>query len=566
MSEPEEERPRGVFGRLGELFEASALGLVTLLLLGASFFATWRGMGDFLTSRDLGAGAASQGLVLLIVATLSLAMYVALREMIAPYYVRGWWSAIWKRVVAGVLYAVLALWSVGFGYGFWWSLVAGQDATETSLQQSVASVRAETSDVRARLAAAASVMAGAQALSDLKAEQEAARGGTCGVSSPAGAGPLARARDETQTQIAVLATRVREDWQGPLSAQLAALEAGLESALGNGAVVGEGRKAAFEALGQKTQTAAREIGADATARGRTIAAQLRAKAAQLSAPPEGGRVTYCYDLDLAASLNAAADELDQTFSLEVAPFRFAEGADGVARAIEDLISRAGTLAGVRGAPKQAALVGRDLIALLAAIGVDLALFVFALLRGSGGRARHRPERARELAPEDAPIIMASLTGPAQKALAAPGTAEIDKAEDDRGQAYIEAEFEEIGTGQMVKTFDPGSQLEESDHIADLLSRVQSLMAGVAAATLAAERAPLQNKLSDTLREMRKLGYFDTGSSDKYYKAALHAVISLQPSDKEAGYILQILRPGFLDAEGRLREKALVIVSSGPEEA
>ena len=321
------------------MFDASVLGVVTLLLLGASFFATWRGMRDFIASRELATGAASQGLVLLIVATLSLAMYVALREMIAPYFVRGWWSAIWKRIIAGILYAVLAIWSVGFGYGFWWSLVAGQTATEAGLNRTVEAVRLETSDVRARLAAAGSVMASAEQLSDRKAEQEAARGGTCGVNSPAGAGPLARSRAETQAQIAALAGSLRTDWQGPLKARLTALEDRLAGALKSGeGLESAARKAQFEALGRETENAARDIGTDATARGRTLAAQLRAKADQLSAPPEGGQVSYCYDPDLAAGLYAAANELDQDYEITVPPFRFAEGPDGVARAVEDLIT------------------------------------------------------------------------------------------------------------------------------------------------------------------------------------------------------------------------------------
>lgn len=580
LAEQAEHKRQHPLARLGELLDASALGVVTLLLLGASLFMTWRGMRDFIASRDMAEGAVSQGLIFVMVATLSLAMYVALREMVAPYYVRGWWSAIWKRVVAGILYAVLALWSVGFGYGFWWSLVAGQDATEAGLQRTVTSVVQETSDMRARLAAAESVMASAEDLSNRKAEQEAARGGTCGVASPAGAGPLARARSETQAQIAALSASVRQEWRLPLIARLTDLEAGLESALENGAVLeGEARKIKFEALGRETEAAAREIGADATARGRTLAAQLRAKASQLSAPPVNGRVAYCYDRDLSAGLRAAADELEQAYEISVTPFRFAEGADGVARAIEDLTRRGGAMIGVGEASAPNAMEGRDLIALLAAIGVDLALFVFGLLRGSGGRrrregqARQALERealateglAREvLAVETAHVVIedAIEQAPAPKALAAPETAPPeDAAMEDEVQ---EGEYEEAGSGGLVDTYDPdSSQVDEAEQIKELLGRVQHLMQSINAATLATERTPLQNKQRDALRKLREFGYVDTGASDKYYKEGLHETVSIEASDKPAGYILEILRPRFIDADGRLLEKALVIVSSGP---
>ncbi|MEO1476863.1 MAG: hypothetical protein AAFS13_10830, partial [Pseudomonadota bacterium] len=172
---------------------------MTLMLLGASFFATWRGMRDFIIGNDLATGLASQGLVVAIVLALTLAMYVTLRELIAPYYLNGLWPAIWKRLVALPLYLLLAVWSIGFGYGFWWSIIAGQGVTDTELTRSVTTLREQTSDIRSRISAAGSVMASAEALSDQKARNEAERGGTCGVASPPGDGPLARARSETQS-------------------------------------------------------------------------------------------------------------------------------------------------------------------------------------------------------------------------------------------------------------------------------------------------------------------------------------------------------------------------------
>lgn len=576
MSDRDRQARRTLLSRLGELFDASALGLVTLLLLVASFFATWRGMRDFIASRELAAGAVSQGLVFLIVATLSLAMYVALREMVAPYFVRGWWSAVWKRILAGILYSVLALWSVGFGYGFWWSLVAGQTATEAGLQRSVVSIRTETSDVRARLSAAGSVMASARALSDLKAEQEAARGGTCGVNSPPGEGPLARARGETQTQIAALAISVKEDWQEPLGERLAGLDADLAAVLGReDSIAPQGlqsssRKAQFEALGRKVQIAARDIGADATARGRTLATQLRAKADQLSVPPEQGRVSYCYDPDLAASLRAAADEMDQTYEIETVPFRFAEGADGVARAIEDLVSRAVHMAGLGGQAKPGGLGGRDLIALLAAIGVDLALLVFGLLRGSGTRRERASQRGLNAGDRAgaviAPAAPEKLASDQSRALPAPSEDKLASLidEDAGTDEIIDAEFAPVADTSMIETFEPEPQLDPQEHIADLMQRVESLVEGVAAATLAVERSPLQNMLNDTLRELRKHGYSVTGSSDKVYNETLHKIVGTAYSHHPEGYILRIARPGFLDANGRLREKAFVIISLGPD--
>lgn len=565
-------RPRHPLSHIGELFDASAHGLVTLLLLAASFFATWRGMDDFISSYEVGSGRGPQALVLLIVATLSLAMYVALREMIAPYNVTGLWSAFWKRAVAFILYAVLALWSVGFGYGFWWSLVAGQSATEATLQRTVTAVRDETSDMRARLAAASSVMSSAEQLSDLKAEQEAARGGTCGVSSPPGDGPLARARSETQAQIAVLATTVRDEWQAPLAARLSSIESNLQSAL-EGEVANTDRKATFETLARQTQSAAREISADATARGRTIAAQLRSKAEQLSTPPENGRVAYCYDPDLAAGLITAADELAQDYVINVPAFSFAEGADGVARAIESLaVGVVSAVPGVKVQPVAApsAMAGRDIVALMAAIGIDLALFILALLRGGNGREGDDPPGDEALPPrEGGGVALPTIT----QAEATPVLEDQRKVSRVPRQAVeaeepeiIDAEFSVPSPGsKVVTTYDPrDSQIEHDEQVEELLDRVRSHMEAIHSAKGSLDKSLMQGHLSQALRELERIGYRQTGMTDEIYKPRLHVIYGRQASATvPTGQILRILRPRFVDRNGTTLVPAIVILSAGP---
>lgn len=51
------------------------------------------------------------------------AMVVALHNMVVSG--RAWWV----RIVAFVFYPVFAIWSVGFGYGFFWKELAGQEFT-----------------------------------------------------------------------------------------------------------------------------------------------------------------------------------------------------------------------------------------------------------------------------------------------------------------------------------------------------------------------------------------------------------------------------------------------------
>ena len=561
-------RRRHPLSRLGELFDASALGLITALLLCASFFMTWRGMRDFIVAREFADGAISQGLVFVIVATLSLAMYVALREMIAPYFVRGWWSAVWKRVIAGLLYAVLAFWSIGFGYGFWWSLVAGPSATEAGLQRTVNSVRQETGDMRARLAAASSVMEAARALSDSKADIEASRGGTCGVNSPAGAGPLARARNETQAQIGALANSVKEEWSKPLNLRLADLERDLQSALGDATQLeGDVRKARFEALGQTSQSAAAEIGSDATARGRTIAVQLRAKADQLSIAPDGGRVAYCYDLDLAAALTVAADELEKVYKIEVVPFRYVEGADGVSRAIEGLFASAGQYLGF--SPKTDAHLGsgRDLIAMLAAIGVDLALFVFGLLRGSGHRRRRYTGGSHsngEVIEQADQLIIEAEPRPALSGPDGPTDKSSDRVQaiSEPRRLRIEANPSNVGIGTSAAG--QRSQVNEVEQVDDLIEGVDGIYyAHSKDRQLAMQDAEIK-RLRAELERLERLGYMATGTPGQKFDSVMHREVSRQPSEQARGVIIATVRPGYLLSNGRLHRVAEVIVSAGPD--
>ena len=563
------------FSRLGELFDASAIGLITLLLVGLSFFATWRGMRDFIIGNDIAAGLATQALVLAIVLTLTLAMYVALRELISPYFTPNWWAHVWKRVIAFLLYALLAIWSVGFGYGFWWSVIAGQGVTETELVRSVTTLREDTSDVRARLAAAGAVMASAEALSDQKAQNEAERGGTCGIASPPGDGPLARARQETQSQIAAISATVQADWLPAITSRLDALDTSLQSVRDMTETDAAVRKSAFERVYSDARLSAREISSDATARGRTIAAQLRSKAEQLSVPPENGRVAYCYDPDLAANLIAAADEIDQTFEITVPEFRFSEGPEGVARAVEDLW---GTVLAPLGVPvarvNAGPPTGRSLIALIATIGVDFGLLVFALLRGreTAGRSDRDGviEGGRGSTGEEVQKRIEETAKPPVKALPKPEIPETPPVDENSGATepfgpgdVRDAEYTDRHSPPApLKTFEPDSQLSEEEQLAELLRAARVHLQEVQAAGSEVSRSKARNRLNDVLRKLKSVDHVATGMDDRQYQPELHHVVGAEPSDLPSGQIVRVVRPRFMSPSGQLLIPALVIVSKG----
>ena len=134
------------------------IGIATLMLLAISGYATWSGMHDFIIGvssapetqpRDMPGGFSlnRDAFVIAIVATLTFLMWLALRETF------GAQRRITERLVTFPLYVFLALWSIGFGYGFWWSLIAGNEATRTSISRLQEDARDAAGAVAARLQA-----------------------------------------------------------------------------------------------------------------------------------------------------------------------------------------------------------------------------------------------------------------------------------------------------------------------------------------------------------------------------------------------------------------------------
>ena len=129
------------------------IGVASLALLVISGYATWHGMRDFIigvsatptqpTTAPL--TISTDVLVIMVVATLTFLMWLMLRETF------GGWREFRNRVITFILYVFLAIWSIGFGYGFWWSLISGEEATRTGLSGLQEDARDASAVVAARL-------------------------------------------------------------------------------------------------------------------------------------------------------------------------------------------------------------------------------------------------------------------------------------------------------------------------------------------------------------------------------------------------------------------------------
>lgn len=384
-----------VWGRVIDYFfgRNSLIGLASLMLLFISGYATWSGMSDFILGvqasgvpegREIpgGLSVSLEALIIGIVVVLTFLMWLALRETF------GLQRNFSERLFTFPLYLFLALWSIGFGYGFWWSLIAGSEATRTSLVGLQEDARDAGNAIAARLDAVKIQLDNVVSWSETQMAREEASGGSCGVASGAGRGPLYNARRSVRDQVASLRDTISTSWLAPIKTDLDKLR--LSVARIEGATVAE-RQKTFELTAANVRGTSRKIAARSNELGKSTATEMLALADTVSVAP-GSPGFACYDPTLAQRLRQAAEQANEPAVLNLREAAFTEGPAGVANAVKRLWSNIGAYisslykfiaSGGEAANAEvdggAGITGRDLIALLATLGVDLGLFVLTVL-------------------------------------------------------------------------------------------------------------------------------------------------------------------------------------------
>ena len=369
------------------LGRSTLIGIASVMLLLISGYATWHGMRDFIVgvssqpSQEAGGlSVPNDVLVIVIVVALTFLMWLALRETFGSH------RRLAERLITIPLYVFLALWSIGFGYGFWWSLIAGAEATRTGLAGLQQDASDASSAIAARLDAVRAQLDAVVSWSDSQMAREETSGGSCGTSSGAGRGPLYNARRGVRDSIVSLRDGMIKDWLEPVQADAERLQKSAADI--EGANLSE-RQRQFEARATRIRAEARSIAARSNELGRSTALEMRALAKQV-AIPVGKAGFSCYDPTLADRLNEAAAQSERPTALSLREAAFNEGPAGVANAVKKLWSNLGAYAVgaarylTSGQAKQDTttgdpITGRDLIALLATIGVDLGLLAMAAL-------------------------------------------------------------------------------------------------------------------------------------------------------------------------------------------
>ncbi len=394
------------------LFGRNALiGIASLLLLVISGYATWVGMSDFIVgvqaenapdrARDIGAlSVTNEVLIAVVVITLTFLMWLALRE---TFGAQRRWS---ERLITFPLYIFLLIWSIGFGYGFWWSLIAGAEATRTSLSALQEDARAAATSVSARIEAVQAQLDSVVSWSNNQMQREETSGGSCGRPSGAGRGPLYAAREGVRDSVASLRQSIAQSWITPVQNDITELR---DLATGLSGETFAERQQAFEERAREIRARARSIAARSNQLGASYAGEMRALANVVSIEP-GKPGFSCYDPTLAERLRQAADQADEPVVLNLRTAEFTEGPAGVANAIKSLWTNIGASlgglidylggglepppGGTTDPQPGGGITGRDLIALLAAIGVDLGLFALMVLNPPATGPTRRDALAR----------------------------------------------------------------------------------------------------------------------------------------------------------------------------
>jgi hypothetical protein len=403
------------------------IAVASVMLLAISGYATWSGMHDFIIgisssgsqTRQLPGGIAitNDAFVIAIVAVLTFLMWLALRETF------GHGRPIKYRLVTGPLYVFLALWSIGFGYGFWWSLIAGGEATRTSLANLQEDATETSSAIAARLDAVRAQIDNVVTWSDSQMAREETSGGSCGMPSGAGRGPLYNARKTVRDQVTSIRDGITHNWFEPIKADVDQLSQLAAAPAGDTA---DERQRRFEEQAKNIRGRARDIANRSNEFGKSNAAEMRALADTLSVEPSKAGFS-CYDSTLAQRLREAANQAAQSTELHLREATFNEGPAGVANAIKRLWGNIGAYSvslvrfvgsGGRDTALPTAngeqITGRDVISLLATLGVDLGILVMALLdRGAQLPALFRA--GARVHPTD-PRIVQHLTAAIQTAI------------------------------------------------------------------------------------------------------------------------------------------------------
>lgn len=338
------------------------------------------------------------------------AMVVALHHVVAPG------RPLWVRPVALVFFLLFAIWSVGFGFGFFWKELAGREFTRIQFTAVANDVSESMGLASGALGAAETAVLEAAQLARERAAIEAAEGRTCAnrPNSTPGDGPLTRSRFAFADRAQSVAQDVRRTWIAPVSIERERMTRRVEALNGRplpaGAEVGvdeafflerlrnaealsiADRRSVFGRMHEDAVAFADEANGLRALHSETYAGRLAALSREVGADParpgspdpaRANDAGYCWDVVLSAKLDEAAQRLRSIEDVKPPEFQFLEGPHATRAAFFALIGEIRRAVGLGRSGNSEGWIPfgeKALLALFASLVVDLAIFFLTVLR------------------------------------------------------------------------------------------------------------------------------------------------------------------------------------------
>lgn len=421
----------------------SPRGLSGFALLGfflLSVAATGFGFAD-LRAANTDAGQLS---VLELGLTGATTLFVVSAMVVALHHVVAGETSWWLRGISFVFYLLFAVWTVGFGYGFFWKELAGQEFTERQFQRVITELSGSIARTSSALETSERATSEAAQLAAQRAQTEAAEGRTCAnhPTSTPGEGPLMRSRFGFADRATSLGEEVRASWIAPVAGQRERLQREVDALVKRAApaasvVISADERAMLEKLAAASSLPSAErralfTGVHEEARAFASAANdLRAihaasyadRLAQLASevgpdpqrpgspdPARAGDPGYCWDVVLSEKLNAAAGQLRAVEDVATPEFSFLEGPKATRAAFFGLVGWLGGAIGVDVKGDEGfEFEEKAFLALFASLAVDLGIVFLTVVRDAPARKR-RPVRAAAGQGVPTPPRLATILG------------------------------------------------------------------------------------------------------------------------------------------------------------
>gem|GEM_PF-1723790 len=421
------------FGRFWSYLMGQGASLVALAgFIVVSVIATAMGFSDLRmanagkTSLSLTEAAPIWGITVFVVLTMVAGLNAALGVGMKPIKekahtgdretddnapIKTYWGRLSIRVLACLFYLFFAFWSVGFGYGFFWKELAGEEFTRNQFSDAIERVSQSVDTANEALATVETSVISASSTARERADEEAAQGGTCSnrPGSIPGDGPLTRARFAFADRAQALSDDVSDRWIGRLTTDRTILQRRIIALSSNITPTGVSDENEAELLAKLARASrlsseerervftqvfddARSFTAKANglkaSNAELFAGRLESLARNVGPSPSNPNqpdpqrvddVSYCWDTVLNEKLLASAQSLRTIKDMPAPEFEFTEGPKATRAAFFSL-AKAATPPWGNNEAKGIQFGEKEFIALFASIAVDLGILFLTIIR------------------------------------------------------------------------------------------------------------------------------------------------------------------------------------------